>query len=118
MSIETNFVRLKGIVRDDPVLNEVKGGTVAKFRIGVYRSGTKKEDNIKYDDFFVSAWHNLARGIEEEIKKDDWVNVTGSILRNSKKNDDGTYTDFHTISAVSIGKEVQGIQKEEDGEPF
>ena len=50
MSIDTNFVRVKGIVRDDPTLSEVDGiGTVAKFRVGVYRSGSKKNDNIKYE---------------------------------------------------------------------
>ena len=120
MSIDTNFVRVKGIVRDDPTLSEVDGiGTVAKFRVGVYRSGSKKNDNIKYDDFFVSAWHDLARGIKEEIKEKDWVDVTGSILTNSKKNDDGSYTNFYTISAISVAKEVAAIKKDHNEEmPF
>ena len=117
MSLETNSITLIGIVRDDPEVKEIDGvGTVAKFRIGVYRSGTKKNSNVQYDDFFVSAWHDLARGIGVDIQKDDWVIVFGSYLVNAKKNDDGSWTHYHTISASAVGKQVRKIEKEDGGE--
>lgn len=40
--------------------------------------------------------------------------VLGSYQVDSKQNDDGSYSNFHTLNADCIGKQVFGIAKEEN----
>ena len=112
MSAWNNRITVIGNVGQDPQMFDAGGNTVAKFNVAAKRS-SKSE---KTDWIPVSAWHDLARGIEANIKKGDSVIIFGSLQVDSKKNDDGTYLKFYSLNADSVGKQVYGIKKDDDGE--
>lgn len=110
MSVYNNRVIIVGNVGKDPQAFNAGGNTVIKFTVAVKRSSkTDKTDWIP-----VAAWHNLARGVAAHISKGDGVMVLGSYQVDSKQNDDGSYSNFHTLNADCIGKQVFGIAKEEN----
>ena len=112
MSSWNNRITIIGNVGQDPKQFDAGGNTLAKFSVATKRS-SKSE---KTDWIPVAAWHNLARGILAHISKGDAVIVSGSYQVDSKKNDDGSYSTFHTVNADYVGKQISGIEKDDGGQ--
>ena len=109
MSAYNNTITVVGNVGREAEIKEIDGvGTIAKFPIGVYRSG--KGDDKKTDWFFVEAWHDVARGMEN-IKKGTKLIVKGT-MKSEHVND----KNYYSIVASDIGADIS-ISKD-DEEPF
>jgi len=115
VSVYNNFSSKIGRVCNVPEIKEFDKGTVANFRIAVYRSG--KGETAVTDFFTVNAWHDLARG-SVSLNKGDMVIVIGQDKAEYKQLKDGSKQTYYSITAGFIGKSI-AIHKEEDNEePF
>ena len=116
MSRDNNHTII-GNVGKDPKIFDAGGNTVAKFNVAVYRSG--KGDSKKSDWIPVTAWHDLARGVEANLKQGDHVVVVGSFQIDSRKNDDGTWNNFYSLNADHIAKQIPLVKESSDEDiPF
>ncbi len=97
---KTNYIRLIGNVGKLADVREINDiGTVARFPVGVYRSG--KGDDKKTDWHTVEAWHDNAR-IAQDLQVGTRVIVEGYMKHDTKKNGEA-YEHFYCVVADTIG---------------
>ena len=99
MSINNNIVTLIGNLGKEAEIKETTAGTVAKFSLAVYRNG--KGEQAITDWFYIIAWHDLARGMDD-IPKGSRLIIVGSVIQ-------------RTYEIEGIKKHVTEIQAREIG---
>ena len=116
MSINNNIVTLIGNLGKEAEIKETTAGTVAKFSLAVYRNG--KGEQAITDWFIVSAWHNLARGMDD-IPKGSRLIVVGSVIQRTYEVE-GVKKHVTEIQAREIGIDISVKKEVEDEEeiPF
>lgn len=102
MSIRNNNVFLIGNLGKEAEIRETTTGTVANFRLAVYRSG-RGNDTVT-DWINVVCWHDLARGMAT-IEKGTKLIVIGSLnTRSYEVNDERRYVT--EVLAREIGTSI------------
>lgn len=115
MSVRNNNVFLIGNLGKEADIKETIAGTVANFRIAVYRSGRGNETVTDWIN--VVCWHDLARGMAN-INKGTKLIVIGSINTRNYETDEGKRY-ITEVLAMEIGMSI-AVKKEEEIEeiPF
>lgn len=107
--MNSNTTILVGRLAGDPILKSYskKDGSEGHrcfFRLAITRlsdRGSKAEDR-RTNFIPVVAWGDAAKRHAQFLAKGTEVTVVGEIIAESKKNEDGTYTDFFSVQANDI----------------
>jgi single-strand DNA-binding protein len=94
-----NKVIALGNLASDVTLRQTQTGKqVASFKLAVTRRG----ENAGADFFWVKTWNGSAEACAKYLSKGSEVLIEGSINTSSKKNDDGSYTNYFEVNAPSV----------------
>ena len=122
MNINTSTI--VGRLANDPILKsyEKADGTPGHrcfFRVAVTRlsdRGEKDQTKRRTNYIPVVTWGDAAKRHAQFLAKGTEVTVIGEIIAESKKNEDGTYTDFFSVQAndIQYGQRSMKNAKPED----
>lgn len=107
--MNSNTTILVGRLAGDPILKSYakKDGAEGHrcfFRLAITRLADRgsKTDDRRTNYIPVVAWGDAAKRHAQFLAKGTEVTVVGEIIAESKKNEDGTYTDFFSVQANDI----------------
>ena len=104
-----NVITFSGWVASRVELTEVRDGVcVATFRVGStprrFRDGQWENGETLWHS--VKAWRTLAVHVAASVSSGDPVLVTGRLVAESWKKEDGSVVTRHVILAVSVGHDL------------
>lgn len=104
-----SMITFSGWVGSEVTLVESNGGpAVASFRVGStprrFRAGQWEDGETIW--YAVKAWRNLATHVEASVRSGDPVLVTGRLVADVWRKEDGTVSTRYVVVASSVGHDL------------